>query len=426
MAKRKHRSVSEIMNEGKTHALQPEGLFFAPDVVGKRSRWTANPVTQGVACQMLALFLIMTLVVPVIGQQQAVSLSNSYLRIADSPTLEPQHFTIEFRFTPRGNGFGNTNQGPGAAVIMKSREGAAGNYLSSWAFQWSPVDNRINFAVAHQIDPSGTNVYASQTIAVNTTAHIAGTFDGATLKVYVNGNLSGSAAFPFTGVAYGADDVLIGAANHCCGYDRRFEGEVDDVRIWNYAKSEAEVATGMNCEVVSGLPGLLAAWNFNNSSLQDISSNGHNGVAVGSISFVSNPLDACIPCQAPQISQNPQGVTTAAGATANFTIVAAGTGPLTYQWRKNTVNLSNGASGCSSTVAGANSASLTISNVSTTDNAPYDCVVSNACGNDTSDPATLTVPAGPACAGDMDGNNVVNGEDIDDFVAKLLAGGSCS
>jgi len=131
-------------------------------------------------------------------------------------------------------------------------------------------------------------------------------------------------------------------------------------------------------------------------------------------------------CEAPQVSQHPQSATIAAGANANFTVVATGTATLSYQWRKNTVNLNNGASGCSSTISGATTASLTISNVSITDNAAYDCVVTNACGSDTSDPATLTVPAGPACAGDMDGNNMVDGNDIDEFVAKLLAGGVCS
>lgn len=131
-------------------------------------------------------------------------------------------------------------------------------------------------------------------------------------------------------------------------------------------------------------------------------------------------------CDPPQVTQNPQNANPAPGATANLTVVASGTAPLSYQWRKNTVNLNNGASGCSSTISGANTATLTITNVSTTDNATYDCVVTNACGSDTSDPATLTVPAGPACAGDMDGNNVVNGADIGPFVAKLLAGGSCS
>lgn len=419
MAKRQQLSSSEFVNEEKTHALQSEVYLSAPQV-GKSGRWITNPVTQRVACQTLAFVLILTIAVPVIGQQQAVSLSNSYLRVADSPTLEPQQFTIEFRFTPRGNGFGNTNQGPGAAVIMKSREGAGGNYLSSWAFQWSPVDNRINFAVAHQIDPSGANVYASQTIAVGATAHIAGTFDGATLKIYVNGNLSGSVSFPFAGVDYGADDVLIGAANHCCGYDRRFEGEVDDVRIWNYAKSQTEVATGLNCEVISGQSGLLAAWNFNDSGLQDVSGNGHNGSASGSISFVSNPLAPCAPCEAADILQSPAPATVPFGGTAQFNVVATGTGPITYQWRKDGNNLTNGPVGCGGSISGADTSTLVLNTVTSVEYGNYDCVVTNACGNDTSTVAALTITPPPAAA-DVNHDGQVNGGDIQALVAALLA-----
>lgn len=132
------------------------------------------------------------------------------------------------------------------------------------------------------------------------------------------------------------------------------------------------------------------------------------------------------PCEGAQVSQHPQNANPAMGATVNLSVVATGTAPLSYQWRKNNVNLNNGASGCSSTISGATTATLTITNVSTTDNATYDCVVTNACGSDTSDPATLTVPPGPACAGDMNGDNVVNGNDIQAFVDKLLTGGSCS
>lgn len=126
------------------------------------------------------------------------------------------------------------------------------------------------------------------------------------------------------------------------------------------------------------------------------------------------------PCEAPQVSQHPQSANPAPGANVNLNVTATGTSPLSYQWRKGGANLNDGASGCSSTISGATTATLTITNVSTTDNAVYDCVVTNACGSDTSDPATLTVPPGAAVPGDMDGNGAVNGDDIQDFVAALL------
>lgn len=126
-------------------------------------------------------------------------------------------------------------------------------------------------------------------------------------------------------------------------------------------------------------------------------------------------------CDPAHVSQNPQNANPAPGATAHLTVAATGTATLSYQWRKNTVPLNNGPSGCSSTISGATTATLTITNVSTTDNATYDCVVTNTCGSATSDPATLTIPAGAANPGDMNNDGQVNGADVQGFVSALLS-----
>jgi pectate lyase len=83
---------------------------------------------------------------------------------------------------------------------------------------------------------------------------------------------------------------------------------------------------------------------------------------------------------APAITTQPVNLSVNVGASATFTATASGTGPLTYQWQKNSVN-----------IAGATSATLTISPVQTADAASYRVVVSNAVGSATSNAATLTV-----------------------------------
>ena len=45
---------------------------------------------------------------------------------------------------------------------------------------------------------------------------------------------------------------------------------------------------------------------------------------------------------APIITTQPQGLSVSPGASASFTVVATGSAPLSYQWRKNPINLSNG------------------------------------------------------------------------------------
>src|SRR6202008_4383214 len=85
----------------------------------------------------------------------------------------------------------------------------------------------------------------------------------------------------------------------------------------------------------------------------------------------------------PTITTPPANQTVTAGQTASFTVVAAGTAPLSYQWQKNGVN-----------IAGATSASYTTPATTTADNgSTFAVAVSNTAGTITSATATLTVNA---------------------------------
>lgn len=81
----------------------------------------------------------------------------------------------------------------------------------------------------------------------------------------------------------------------------------------------------------------------------------------------------------PMVTVPPATQSACTGGSASFSVTATG-GSLTYQWRKNTVN-----------VGGATSPSLVVSGVVAGDAGSYDCVVTNACGTATSAAAALTV-----------------------------------
>ena len=120
------------------------------------------------------------------------------------------------------------------------------------------------------------------------------------------------------------------------------------------------------------------------------------GSATGSISVTSNdpqnPTTTVTLTGAgtstpvsPSITTSPVNQTVTAGQTATFTVVAAGTAPLSYQWRKNGVN-----------IAGATAASYTTPATTTSDSgSTFGVVVSNTVGTVTSATATLTVSAAP-------------------------------
>ena len=108
----------------------------------------------------------------------------------------------------------------------------------------------------------------------------------------------------------------------------------------------------------------------------------------GNLYFLSRDNDAVYKIvyagggSAPVITNQPNNVTLTQGSNAVFSVTATGTAPLSYQWRKNGVNI-NGATG----------ASYTIANVTDANEGTYSVIVSNASGSVTSNNATLTVTA---------------------------------
>jgi len=89
---------------------------------------------------------------------------------------------------------------------------------------------------------------------------------------------------------------------------------------------------------------------------------------------------------APVITTNPQSQVVSAGLNAAFSVTAAGTAPLSYQWYFNT----------NTPLAGATNAALALSNVQSQHAGGYSVVVTNVAGAATSEVALLTVDMTPA------------------------------
>ena len=103
------------------------------------------------------------------------------------------------------------------------------------------------------------------------------------------------------------------------------------------------------------------------------------GAAVSSVATLTvNPATV-----GPTIVGQPQPVTVPVGQMAVFTVVATGTQPLAYQWRRNGGNL-----------PGATASTLTINKPQASDAGDYSVVVSNSVGSVLSAPAKLTVEGG--------------------------------
>ena len=82
-------------------------------------------------------------------------------------------------------------------------------------------------------------------VALNTWTHLAVTFDGSTLRMFVNGvqvssaSVAGSMGASTGPLRIGGDSV----------WGEYFKGQIDEVRIYNRALSPGEIQTDMNTPI---------------------------------------------------------------------------------------------------------------------------------------------------------------------------------
>jgi len=189
-----------------------------------------------------------------------------------------------------------------------------GSFNGSWWFQMSGgasayvgPNDQYSFFV------NNGSSWNSATSAPVTTGwhHIVGSYDGTTIKIYVDGSLSGSQAhsgtIPNTWFAltfgYGSmPDCKTTVQNQLA------DGYLDEVKIWkktltpaeiaweynqgkpvyhfNFDQKEATIAANMEGKSVSN-KGLVGFWTMDSTSVYDMSGNGNNLTATGSAAAVA-------------------------------------------------------------------------------------------------------------------------------------------
>ena len=126
-------------------------------------------------------------------------------------------------------------------------------------------------------------------LSLNKWQHIAAVNNNGTRKIYINGVEQIITGTPLTAVA-NTDPVIIGQDFSASG-SRFFNGSIDEVRIWNTARSTSEITSNMNTTLSGTETGLVAYYNFNQgtangtntsvTSLNDYTSNALNGTISG-------------------------------------------------------------------------------------------------------------------------------------------------
>jgi hypothetical protein len=194
----------------------------------------------------------------------------------------------------------------------------------------TPANNGNNFLLdllssKPRFIVAGGSHTTTTTLTSATWYHVAATYNGSQVKIYVNGQLA------YTGAQTGnltanTLPLMIGSDQ---GGTNKFTGRIDEIRIYNTALNDLEIY------------GLYSG---------------------------------------PKIHANPTNKVVCAGSQASFTVQGSGTG-YTYQWKKNGNN-----------IAGANTATYTVSNISAADTGSYTCALTRNCFTITSGVAKLNFP----------------------------------
>ena len=201
------------------------------------------------------------------GNDQAVIPDNTALRIPGEMTIEAW-----FRVT--------THQNDWVRIVGKGASGPRNYGL------WYHKNGHFLF---QQYGSGGsTNVSYLAPVQTNQWYHIAGVRETAgASKLYINGQLQATDDSPVTTPSTSADALTIGYA----GFHTYHKGQIDEVRIWNVARTQSEIQANMNNKLTGNETGLVGYWDFNEgtgSIAYDQSGNGHNA-SINTATWTSIP-----------------------------------------------------------------------------------------------------------------------------------------
>jgi hypothetical protein len=265
--------------------------------------------------------------------------SSQYVDVPDYAVLNTAFgLSIEAWIYPRSLG------GEASPIIKKAGEGQAPD--NGYALELADSGN-VLFGVSLR-GGTGWTLASSSPVPLNQWTHVMGVFDGTNLLIYLNGSLA-SVPAPASGLIAPSDNHLQ------IGHDpsvpwRYFNGMIDEATVYS---------TALSADQIQAIYGAATA-------------------------------GKCPPPLAPSIVNQPQSLAAVCGSGASFSVVAAGSVPLSYQWRLNGTNIPV------ATNPTATNATLVLSNVQAAQAGDYSATVTNPLGSTTSSTALLTILLPPA------------------------------
>lgn len=264
---------------------------------------------------------------------------DDYVNVPHSLTLDPAMITVESWFyLPAYPSGSNDNR---RWIINKNyHEWTEGHYALML------INNQVGAYLnigGTKNDVYGINSNISGGISLNKWYHLAMTYDNKTMKLYLDGVLVGSKFINKTRIA-GTYPLAIGKRQDNYLFTNII---IDEVRIWNIARTQSQIRTAMNTSILPSSNGLAGYWKFDEGKdtlTKDETTNANNGtIRKGATWSTSAPayITSCI--WTPSIGLSSTNIPIVTGSPTNN---------ITYK-----VNIS---SGCGSKI---DSVKITVNNV---------------------------------------------------------------
>lgn len=146
----------------------------------------------------------------------------------------------------------------------------------------------LKWKVVTQAGPSIDVNWTFATGQLNTWTHIAATYDGTTSVLYVNGAAVASTAGNGSPIRDVNNEVFrIGKGSDVATPIEVWNGQIDEVRLWPFARSQAEIQATMNQELFS-VPGQVSTWNLSGFDID--TSGGLPTATFGQVTYTANSL----------------------------------------------------------------------------------------------------------------------------------------
>jgi hypothetical protein len=159
--------------------------------------------------------------------------------------------------------------------------------LGTFAMDFDNVGNPRRMEL--YVNPSANSFFFDSGMMQDTWFHVAGSYDGGTkTHAFINGVEIGT-GFTITGplVTPTNQPLYVGA-----GTVRNYlTGSIDEVRIWNVARTAAQIARDMNFRLVGNEAGLVGYYRFDEGSgttARDATSGANNGTLTNGPTYVQS------------------------------------------------------------------------------------------------------------------------------------------